>query len=56
MNLERKIPNNFPITPENSVKAQEILFYLEYLAEHTIYIPDEWGKNNRKQSAEEAKW
>ena len=44
MNLERKIPNNyFPITPENTL-AQEILFYLKYLEEHTIYIPEDWGK------------
>ena len=47
MNLERKIPNNyFPITPENTL-AQEILFYLEYLEEHTIYIPEDWGKPDK---------
>ena len=51
MNLESllksaflKIPNNFPITPENTLKAEQILFYLEYLEEHTIYVPKDWGK------------
>jgi len=57
MNLERKIPNNFPITRGNTLKAQEINFYLEYLEEHTVYIPEDWGKpNEKKVSYEEAKW
>ena len=56
MNLERKIPNNFPITPENTLKAQEINFYLEYLEDHTIYIPEDWGKRKgREISYEDAK-
>ena len=51
MNLENllksaflKIPNNGAITPENTLKAEEINFYLEYLEEHTIYVPKDWGK------------
>ena len=51
MNLESllksaflKIPNNGAITPENTLKAEEINFYLEYLEEHTIYVPKDWGK------------
>ena len=48
MNLERKIPNNFPITRGNTLKAQEINFYLEYLEEHTVYIPEDWGKVERE--------
>lgn len=51
MNLESllksaflKIPNNGAITPENTLKAEEINFYLEYLEEHTIYVPKDWEK------------
>ena len=48
INRERKIPNNGIITPENTLKAQEINFYLEYLEDHTIYIPEDW-ENEREE-------
>ena len=42
MNMGRKLPNNSPISSENTIKAQEISFYLDYLDEHTIdsYLSD----------------
>ena len=36
MNMGRKLPNNSPISSENTIKAQELRFYLDYLDEHTI--------------------
>ena len=42
MNMGRKLPNNSPISSENTIKAQEISFYLDYLDDHTIdsYLSD----------------
>ena len=57
INLKRKISNNGIITPENTLLSQEILYYLEYLEENTIFIPEDWGKRKEKEvSYEEAKW
>lgn len=56
INRERKIPNNGIITPENTLLSQEILYYLEYLEENTIFIPEDWGKPKKEISYEEARW
>ena len=55
INLERKIPNNGVITPENTIKAQELRFYLDYLDEHTIdsYLSD---RAVRGVSSDDCKW
>ena len=55
MNMGRKLPNNSPISSENTIKAQEISFYLDYLDEHTIdsYLSD---RAVRGVSSDDCKW